>query len=247
MCWRVVSYGFLFSLVLLSTGLAQNPVSLMTPGTSATVTKNQLQAPRKAQEALAQAQNAMKTGKFADAERQLDRALEAYPNYSMALTARGILRFVAEEVNDAEVDLSRAIEVDPSYGPPYVVLASLANNDRQYDEALPLAEKGLQLSPGTWQSHVEIARALHGKGSDNGRALREAVVAERQALGESPQIRAYIHYLKGSLLINNPAAAKFEFEQVLKEEPDGPYATGAKRAIEDLQTMEKQGQSRSSP
>jgi tetratricopeptide (TPR) repeat protein len=242
MRWRVVSFGIFVSLFLACTGVAQNSGSLITPGSNGTVTTNQLQAPRKAREALAQAQQAMRASKFAEAEKQLARALAAYPNYSIALTARGILSLLAQRVKDAAADLSRAIEVDPSYGPPYVVLASLANNDSQYDEALPLAEKGLQLAPEAWQSHVEVARALHGKGSDDGRALREAIVAEQLALADaSPQIRAYLHYLKGSLLINNPAAARFEFEKAVKEEPDGPYATGAKRAIQQLEAIEKQG------
>ncbi len=242
MCWRVVSCGLLFFLSLVSRGFAQSPVSLMTRSTSASVTTNQLQAPRKAREALAQAQNAMRVGNFAEAERQLARALEAYPKYSMALTARGILSFMAESVKDAAADLSRAIEADPSYGPPYVVLASVVNNEGHYDEALPLAEKALQLVPWAWQSHVEIARALHGRGSDDRRALKEVIVAERLTVATAPpQIRAYIHYLKGSLLIDNPAAARMEFEKAVEDEPDGPYATGAKRAIEELQGIDDKG------
>ncbi len=244
MCWRAVNCGLLLSLLLASSMLGQNPASLLISGSSAAVTKNQLQAPRKAREALRQAQQAIRSRNLTEARKQLAHALTAYPNYGLALTARGILSVVSEDRKSGTSDLRKAIEVDPSYGPPYVVLASLGNDERQYDAALILAEKGTQLAPWAWQSHVEIARALFGKGGDHPRALQELDMAGRlPSGGTAPQVRSYIHYLKGSMLrTNNPAAAKIEFEQAVQEEPGGRFAIEATRAIEELGGSDNPGQ-----
>jgi tetratricopeptide (TPR) repeat protein len=167
-----VSCLFVGSLIVLccTSILGQNPTEnghSYVAGPEATVgaqlvTANALRAPSKAQRALEKATAAIAHDELKEAEKQLARALELYPNYAKALTVRAALRIITGR-SDAIKDLQQAIQVDPQYEAPYAILAGIYNNIEQYDDALPLVQRALQLLPVAWQVHYEMARALCGK------------------------------------------------------------------------------------
>jgi tetratricopeptide (TPR) repeat protein len=196
---------------------------------------NQLRAPRKAKQAMLRVQDAVRKHDLSEAWKQVAQALKTFPDYALALNARGILSLSAGNREEGIADLKKAIEVDPLFAPPYTVLAGLNNDDKQYDAALLLAERAEQIAPWDWRPHTEIARALLGKGGDHEKILQELIHAERLASGSPPENRSYVHYAKGSVMQNkNPGAAKFEFEQAMQEDPGGRFAKEAERAIKEM-------------
>ena len=87
-----------------------------------------------------------------------------------------------------------------------------------------------------------MARTLFGK-HRNAEALREVTVAiQRVSIGAhaESQSRAALHYLRGQLLIGQDelARARLEFDQSLKEDPQGNLA---KSSSEIIAALESQG------
>ncbi len=235
MHWQVLRSAFLSSLFLTCSLFGQNAGSFINPSSSAVVSMNQLRAPRKAKEAMLRVQDAVRRNDLSEAWKHVAQALKAFPIYALALNARGILSLSAGNREEGIADLRKAIEVDPPFAAPYVVLAGVNNDDKQYDAALLLAEKAEQLASWDWRPHAEIARALLGKGGDHERIWQELIHAERLASGSPPENRSYVHYAKGLVMQNNsPDAAKLEFEQAMQQDPGGRFAMEAQRATQEM-------------
>ena len=205
------------------------------------VTSNALRAPAKAREAVENAVKAMANNQPEETEKQLSRALDLYPEYGKALTLRAISKMGTQR-SEAIADLENAIHIDPGYGLAYAVLASLYNDSQRYDDALPMIVRAIQLLPSAWAVRYEMARTLFGK-HRNAEALREVTDAiQRVSIGgrAAPQSCAALHYLRGQLLIEQDelAGARLEFEQSLKEDPQGNLA---KSSSEIIAALESQG------
>jgi tetratricopeptide (TPR) repeat protein len=212
----------------------QNPIENLYSGTAGErtfgaqlITANALRAPSKAQRALEKAATAIARNEQKEAQKQLARALELYPDYAKALTVRATWR-MASERSEAIKDLQHAIQVDPQYGVPDAVLAGIYNDTERYDDALPLVHRALQLLPLAWPVHYEMARALCGK-QRSIEALREVTEAEKGVSADKaahPQSVANVHYLRGSLLLvqHEFSQARQEFQTTLNTEPHGPLA-----------------------
>src|SRR5437660_10889838 len=171
-------------------------------GTQA-VTPNALRAPVEARRAVQKAVTAIANNQETEAEKQLSRALDLYPDYAKALTLRAISKMTTHRARSIE-DLDRAIQLDPGYGLAYAVLASIYNDSQRYDDALSVVVRAMQLLPAAWPVHYEMARTLFGK-HRNVEALREVSNAiERISAGarSEPQSRATLHYLRGRILMD---------------------------------------------
>jgi tetratricopeptide (TPR) repeat protein len=205
------------------------------------ITPNALRAPAKAQRAVDKAAAAIKHQQASEAEKQLARALELYPDYAMALMLRGIWKMNADRSNSIK-DLERAIHVDPQYGVSYAVLASIYNDDERYDDAIPLIHRAMQLLPAAWPVHYEMARALCGN-HQSLEALREVTEAERRMSadkGAHANSIAAVHYLRGILLVDQHelAEATREFGMSIDTQPQGPLAAISTRIVARLESGE---------
>jgi tetratricopeptide (TPR) repeat protein len=198
-----------------------------------------LRAPAKAQRALEKAAAAIKNEQTKEAEKQLARALELYPDYAVALMLRALWKMNANR-SDSIKDLERAIRVDPQYGVPYAVLASIYNDDQRYDHAMPLIQRALQLLPAAWPLHYEMARALCGA-HQSFEALREVTEAERRMSADKEAHAnsiAAVHYLRGILLVDQHelAEATREFGVSINTQPQGPLAAISTRIVARLES-----------
>lgn len=203
------------------------------------VTANALRAPTKAQKAFEKAVAAIRNNQPDEAEKQLSRALELYPDYGKALTLRAISKMTTDP-SDSIKDLQRAIQVDPQYGVAYAVLASIYNNSQRYDDALFVILRASQLLPAAWPLHYEMARTLLGQhqGKEALREITEAIRGMSVDMGANHASRATVHYLCGLILKDQHelAAAKLEFELTLKEEPAGTLAKTSHQLITQLES-----------
>lgn len=193
-----------------------------TPGQQS-VTRNQMLVSAKARSAVEKAARAIAHNDKPEAQRQLSRALGGYPKYAVALTLRGLLELNEGRIAAATADLEEATHADPAYGLSCLVLASVYNDAGRSDDALVFLPRAIRLLPSSWQSHFEMARALNRK-KDYPAALREVTEALRLTPGSvPPQIRAFVHYLRARILLQltDSSGAKQEFEQTLKEDPNG--------------------------
>src|SRR5579864_119821 len=196
----------------------QNPANIgrqKGPFAEQLVTANDLRVPAKARRAFEKAATAQAHDQQKEAEKQIAYALELYPDYAKALTLRAVWKMHTEP-SDSIKDLEHAIQADPAYGIPYAVLASIYNDFRRYDDALPVVQRATQLLPTVWQVHYEMARTLWGK-KRTPEALREVTHAVLLMAGDAaadPESQDAVHYLRGLLLIDEHefASARSEFE-----------------------------------
>lgn len=201
------------------------------------VTANALRAPDKARNAAQKAAKAIQEHKLDEATKQVERALDAYPEYAFALTLRGLLHLRAAPT-EAIADLNKAILLDPAFALPYVILAGAYNDSESCNEALPIVTRAVQLLPIAWQVHFEMALTLCGR-HQSADALREIGYAMRLLSGPTSthEARAALHFWRGRILVDQQdfSSAKVEFQYVLSEEPNGIFAQISSTAISRLE------------
>ena len=184
---------------------------------------------------MLKAREACAGGKFDDAQKLLERALQIYPQFAEALTLRGLLQLRANHIDQGRQDFEQAIQYDPTYGPAYVALGAAYNAQAHYDDALRTLELGTAISPLAWQGYYEMARASIGKGFYD-KGLQFADRAE-QLNGNH---LAAIHLLKAYAMIPLKfySRAKEELQAYLQHEPRGGNAEQARHLLAQLNAAE---------
>ncbi len=195
---------------------------------SSSVSVAQLKIPSKAREAFNKARDNSEKGKNAEAEKQLAKALEAYPKYADALTLRGILKMDAGNIAGAIEDLQQAIADDSNCAMAYLVMGSVFNSQAKFDDAIRVLERGEALSPASWQAYFEMGKALAGKGQYEP-ALRQLDRAQTLVPKDYPAI----HMLKAHVFfgLNNYSEALTELQAYLAKEPQGPHTAEAEKMM----------------
>ncbi len=200
-----------------------------------TVSVAEMLVPPKARSVYAKAREACAGGKFDDAQKLLERALQIYPQFAEALTLRGLLQLRANHIDQGRQDFEQAIHYDPTYGQAYVALGAAYNAQAHYDDALRTLELGTAISPLAWQGYYEMARASIGKGFyDKGLQFPDRA---EQLNGNH---LAAIHLLKAYAMIplKSYSGAKEELQAYLQREPKGGKADQARHLLAQLNAAE---------
>lgn len=111
------------------------------------VSATDMAAPKPARKAFEGAQNAFKKNKLDDVEKNLNKAIELYPNYAAAWSGLGQLYQVTKRNEDARRAYSSAIAADSRYVGPYIQLAHLAGLEHKWQEVADLTDRALALDP----------------------------------------------------------------------------------------------------
>ncbi len=164
--------------------------------------------------------------------KQFQRAIQNFPGYYEAYTQIGIACMHTGNNAGAERALRTALELSQDrYVDAISWLATLLNDTQRFADVEPLARKGLELEPGSWQMNAEMARSLLG--------LQRPAEAEQFALAASKLqpdnallylVLANVH----SQLENAPALLR-DMDNYLRLEPAGPMANQARAERKQLQ------------
>jgi tetratricopeptide (TPR) repeat protein len=119
-----------------------------------------LRAPKKAQDAFAKGREAIMKHDLDKARKELEKALQVYPDYASALTLLAVVESTTTQLSNALTYAQRATDLAPDSAFAHTVLASIFNVTGQFDPALKEADKGISLSPLAWQGHYERAQSL---------------------------------------------------------------------------------------
>ncbi len=213
--------------------LHSNPVaSGVSPG-SQTISKRELSIPHKAHDDM-QKGLALLNGKsdYKGSIKEFDRAIQEYPDYYEAYAQMGVayLRLgnaaSAEQALRKSVDLSQDHYVDALYW-----LATLLSNAERFADAEPVARKGVELDPGSWQSNSELARALFG--------LNRPEEAEKSAMAavklrpDNPNLYLLLANIHDQL--QNDQALLDDLNNYLRLAPNGPFATQVRQQRDQVQ------------
>jgi len=209
------------------------------PGSgTATVSLSQLKVPDKARKLFAKAEEAFRKQNLTLAREQLEKALQAFPNYAQALTLRGILSLQDNRLEAACADLEKAIKDDYSYSTSYVALGATYNLMNRFDDSTRVLNRAVALAPSSWQAYFEFSKALLGKG-DFQAALRQINKAGELA----PTDYIGIHLVRAHALLGikdyNTAVA--ELEQFLGSQPAAADSAKARETLNQVRAFMAKG------
>lgn len=104
-------------------------------------------APRDAVKAYEKGVASDKSGKFADASRHFEQAVKIYPKYTSAWFQLGLAYQKQKQVEEARVAFLQSTTIDTKFLPPYLSLASIAFNEKNWKDVLTFTSHILDLDP----------------------------------------------------------------------------------------------------
>ncbi len=114
-------------------------------GTTISITS--MQAPKDAKKAFEKGSEANKKQKWADAQKNLEKAVALYPKYASAWYELGVA-YQAQNNNDkAREAYGKALEADPRFIKPYLQLAFISQSERKWKEVLETTDRVVRLDP----------------------------------------------------------------------------------------------------
>lgn len=208
--------------------IAPNPLD-------ATVSVAQMLVPFSAQKMYNKAYKCFRNGKYTEAEKQLDGALQIDPNYADAITLRALIALSNPDIITAGQLLEHAIQVDPNNSSAYIALAAVYNHEGRFDEAMRASQKGLSLAPRAWQAYLELAKASIAKSM-----YRSSLQFLRQAERLGGSSYAEVHLVKAYALVPLKLykEAKYELQASLTREHQGQTAQQAQTMLAQITALE---------
>src|SRR5258708_2254738 len=101
-----------------------------------TISLTTMQAPKDARHAFEKAQKELAQKKTEDAEKELDKAVQVYPNFAAAWSLLGEIHERQNQFEQAQKDYSQAIASDPVFVNPYFGLAAIAVHEKKWQDTV---------------------------------------------------------------------------------------------------------------
>ena len=127
----------------------------------------------------------------AEAERSMRSLVESFPDEPGVHFLLGAL-LIEKNPQEGVAEMKRELEISPDHVGARVRLAEEALQDKNFDDALPLAAKAVALDPTLAAAHLALGKALLGK-----EHLSESVQELEKARDLAPQVPA-IHWALAS-------------------------------------------------
>ncbi len=112
----------------------------------ATISMTSLAAPKEARQAYEKGRKEAAQKKFADAEKNLNKAVQLYPRYAAAWFVLGEVHRQQKQVDEATKDYSQATACDPQFVSPYFGLAVIAVDEKRWEDVSHLTDKIIHLN-----------------------------------------------------------------------------------------------------
>ena len=204
----------------------------------ATTSVARMLVPAKAQRLYNRALTEFTHGKYDEAEKELDTALQIDDAFADALTLRGLIDLQRGKLSSGQMYLERAIKADPSQSAAYVSLAVVYNHTGRFDDAMRASEKGLSLNPRTWQAYFEMAKASIAK-SMYQRGLKFLRQAERMG----GNAYAEVHLMKAYALVplKMYKDAKYELQASMARDRNRELGNKPQEMLARLNSLENAG------
>jgi len=201
-----------------------------------TVSATSLNAPKDAKKAYDNGHHAAEKNKLPEAQQNLEKAVQLYPQYAAAWQDLGWVYAQQNQLDKARNAFTQAQAADSMFVPAYVGLASVAVRESKWAEAAELSARATQLDG------VDFPAAFYYNALANYR-LGNMEQAEKSARkGETlgaqhsfPQLSL----LLGVLLANRQqyAEAAEQFRAYLKAVPNAPNAEKVRQQLADLEKL----------
>jgi tetratricopeptide (TPR) repeat protein len=214
------------TLVLISLGEGE------TPARDPLVSVNTLKAPTKAVEYFEKGQKQLFKDKpdAKKAAKELEKAVEAYPEFSAAWNLLAEAKIQRQDLEGARVALQKAIETDPGFVTPKVTLSSLELEEGNFEAAIESSKKALEIVP-------EMGEPLYYQGTayakigdmENAKAALEKVAQGPEEAGFPKS-----HYILGVIYAQSGDVQKavVHCRRYLELEPDTQAADAVRKQMD---------------
>src|SRR6185437_8830444 len=113
----------------------------------ATISLTSMSAPPDAQHAYEKAEKAIEARKYTEAEKELTKAVSAYPAYAAAWSMLGEVHRSENKLDAAREEYNRAITAEPQFVNPYFGLAVLAVHEKNWEDTVKYTTQVAKLNP----------------------------------------------------------------------------------------------------
>lgn len=202
---------------------------------AAAVSVTSLMVPKDAAKEYDNAVKDLRDGKLATALPHLEKAVEIYPRYAEAWNELGRVRLTQQNRAKAREAFNMAVSADAEFTLPYINIASMNVQDKQWKEAADAAGKALTIDNRNPMSAVLFAIATYNL-NDLDSAEKSALHAS--ALGQEKLPQAHSLLTEIYLVKEEFGRAAQHARAYLQLAPAGPFAA---RMKEGLAQMEQAG------
>jgi len=116
----------------------------------ATISMTTLNAPGDAKHAYEKARKAFDQQKFADAEKELLKAVKIFPGFATAWSLLGDIHQQQKQLDDAIKDYQQALTADPHFVNPFFGLALVAIQQKRWQDAMQFTDQVLHMNPAAY-------------------------------------------------------------------------------------------------
>lgn len=190
-------------------------------------------APKDAKKSYEKGLDLIKKKKMPEALAELEKATAAYPKYAVAWFEQGRLYEMDKRADDARRAFESSIAADPKYVKPYVNLAYLHAQGKDWAKTSEISTKGIKLNPFEYPQlhYLNAVSSLNlGKIDDAEKAAREA--SKLDTKGQIPRI----DQLLGVILAqkNDIQGARESFANYLRKDSASPDADQVRKQLARL-------------
>lgn len=203
-------------------------------GSSISVTT--LQAPKDARKAYDKAREALHKDKAADAQKDLEKAVNLYPQFAAAWYDLGVLHEKNNNAAEARKSYSQALAADPKFVSPYLPLAILSGADKNWQEMADITARLIKLDA------VDFPDAYYYNAAANYnlKKIDEAEASAREALKLDTAHRLpKVEHILGLILYqkNDYVGAAEQMRKYLIDAPNAPDAQQVREQLAELERL----------
>jgi len=205
-----------------------------------TISATSAMASKDARKAYEKGRDAFKRKKWADAAKELEKAVSLYPKYAVAWFYLGLVREQQKDMSAARKAYEQALAADAKYVNPYLQLAQIAAMEGNWEEAADASARLIKLNP----FDFPFAFFVNAVANYNLKRYDEAEESARNAIKNDPSHRmAKAHHLLGVILAQKReyAQAAVQMRNYLQYAPKAPDAEQVRKQLVE---MEKAAQER---
>jgi len=191
-------------------------------------------APKDAKKAMERAQNFIRKEKWNEARQQLQKAVEIYPKYAVAWAELGSIQERQNDLEGARKSFAMSMEADGKLVTPYLELASMASQEKKWQEVSDYSDRALKLNP------VDFPQAymLNSMGNFYLQKLDAAEKSARVGIDHDEEHHfPEMNDLLGNVLMQKQdfSGAAEQFRSYLLYAPAGPNRAEAKKHLADIE------------
>lgn len=174
---------------------------------------------------------ALQADKLDEAESHLKRAMQLAPGFPDVNYLMGLLWMRRHDNAQARGYLEKAVALAPKHAPALQALGEVEFLQHDYPHAAAHLDQSIALRPNSWRTHW-LAGASHFQQGEYQKAREECEEALRVGKDKAGSARFLLGEADAAL--GDRGAALAALEQFVREQPNVPQATTAKKLIEQL-------------